>query len=110
MVASAGRTDREPCAAEFRAQDPALHREHLIWVWRGVAKRLCLWAALCGGPQCQRPGGLQPTSLPGDSFQVAGFGGQLAGVEPQAATAVRGLLAGPGLDAVAGVLQREGGR
>lgn len=48
-----------------------------------------------------------PTSLLGDSFQVADAGGQLAGIEPQAATAVRGLLAGPGLDAVAGVLQRK---
>lgn len=53
-------------------------------------------------------GGLQPTSLPGDGFQVAGASGQLAGVEPQAAAAVGGLLAGPGLDAVAGVLRREG--
>lgn len=45
----------------------------------------------------------EATSLPGDRFQVAGGSRQLAGVEPQAAAAVRGLLAGPGLDAVAGV-------
>lgn len=105
MVASAGRTDTEPCAAQFRGQDPALHRVGLVWVWRGVAEGLCVWAAAFGGPQCQWLGGLQPTSLPGDGFQVTGAGGQLAGVEPQAAAAVGGLLAGPGVDAVAGVLQ-----
>lgn len=44
------------------------------------------------------------TSLPGDGLQAAGAGWP-AGVEPQAATAVRGLLAGPALDAAAGVLQ-----
>lgn len=61
-----------------------------------------------GDPCCQLPGDLELTSLPGDRFQVAGGSRQLAGVEPQAAAAVRGLLAGPGLDAVAGVLQGEG--
>lgn len=55
-------------------------------------------------------GMLPPTSLPGDGLQAAGARGQLAGVQPQAAAAVRGLLAGPALDAVAGVLQgRQGG-
>lgn len=63
-----------------------------------------------GVPDVGGGGGEQPTSLPGDGFQVAGAGRQLAGVEPQAATAVGGLLAGPGLDAVAGVLQGEGER
>lgn len=53
-------------------------------------------------------GDLELTSLPGDGFQVACASRELAGVEPQAATTVRGLLAGLGLDAVAGVLQREG--
>ena len=66
----------------------------------------CVW----GSPVPAAGGGLQPTSLPGDGFQVAGAGGQLASVEPQAAAAVGGLLAGTGLDAVAGVLRREGER
>lgn len=93
-----------------RGRDPALHRVGLMCIWRCVAEGLCLQVAACGGPWCQRTGGLQPTSLPGDGFQVAGAGRQLAGVEPQAAAAVRGLLAGPELDAVAGVLQGEGER
>lgn len=63
-----------------------------------------------GGPWCQQLRGFQPTSLPGDGFQVADASGQLAGVEPQAAATVGGLLAGPGMDAVAGVLRREGER
>lgn len=55
-------------------------------------------------------GMLPPTSLPGDGLQATGARGQLAGVQPQAAAAVRGLLAGPALDAMAGVLQgRQGG-
>lgn len=61
-----------------------------------------------GVPGAGGLGDLQPTSLPGDGFQVTGAGRQLAGVEPQAAAAVGGFLAGPGLDAVAGVLKREG--
>lgn len=91
MVASAGRTEQA-----LRGQQTS------------PAQGLCLRLAACGGPQCQRPRVSQPTSRPGDAFQAAGAGGQLARVEPQAAAAVRGLLAGPGLDAVAGVLQREG--
>lgn len=99
-----------PCAAEFRGQDAALHRLVLIWVWRGLAKGLCLQVATCGGVPVPAARGVQLTSLPGDGFQVAGADRQLAGVEPQAATAVRRLLAGPGLDAGAGVLQGEGER
>lgn len=45
----------------------------------------------------------ESSSLPGDGFQVAGASRQLAGVEPQAAAAVGRFLAGPGLDAWAGV-------
>lgn len=44
------------------------------------------------------------TSLPGDSLQSTGAGWP-AGVKPQAASAVRRLLAGLALDAATGVLQ-----
>lgn len=64
-----------------------------IWVWSVATKGVCLHFAACGDPCCQLPGDLELTSLPGDRFQVAGASRQLAGVEPQAATTVRGLLA-----------------
>lgn len=94
----------------FRGQDSAVHRLGLIRVWRGVARGLCLQVATCRGVPVPVARGVQLTSLPGDSFQVAGASRQLAGVEPQAAAAVGRFLAGPGLDAWAGVLQGEGER
>lgn len=94
----------------FRGQDSAVHRVDLIRVWRGLARGLCLQVATCGGVPVPVPRGVQLTSLPGDGFQVAGASRQLAGVEPQAAAAVGRFLAGPGLDAWAGVLQGEGER
>lgn len=94
---------------QSKRPDPALHRAVRL-AWSVAAKGVCLHFAARGDPWCQLPGALELTSLPGDRFQVAGASRQLAGVEPQAAATVRGLLAGPGLDAVAGVLQGEGKR
>lgn len=103
-VATAGRTDSPEQSRE--QTQPCTGQSDLGW---SVAVReLCLHFAAHGDPWCHLPGDSELTCLPGDGFQVAGASRQLAGVEPQAATTVRGLLAGLGLDGVAGVLQREG--